>query len=61
MYNCHYQFEVSITAICVDSQKWGILRGLYVPPFSFKEHDLMLCHSGFGCFEGYNAVPLKLV
>ena len=23
MYNCHYQFEVSITAIYVDSQMWG--------------------------------------
>ena len=34
MYNWHYQFEVSITAICVESQsqKWGIFKGLYVPP-----------------------------
>ena len=24
MYNCHYQFVVSITAINVDSQMWGI-------------------------------------
>ena len=45
MYNCHYQFEVSITAIYIDSQMWGISKGSYVhaPLFYFKEHNLMLC------------------
>ena len=49
MYNCHYQFKVSLSTICGDSQKWG----LYVcPPFSFKEHDLMLCHFSLAALKG---------
>ena len=44
MYNCRYQFEVSITAICVDSQ-WGYFLGACMyTPFSFKEHNIVLCH-----------------
>ena len=59
MYNCDYQFDVSITAICVDSQKkkkmgyiYGSACTLYVPPFSFKEHDLMLCHFCLAALKG---------
>ena len=35
MYNCHYQFEVSITAIYIDSQMWGIayVVFLYTPHY----------------------------
>ena len=56
MYNCHYQFEVCITAICVDSQsnrESGVfLRVCMYPPFSFKEHDLVLCHFCLAALKG---------
>ena len=45
------QLGVNIAAICIDSPVDGVFSGIhvctqvltYVPPFSFKEHDLMLC------------------
>ena len=44
MYNCHYQFGVSITAICIDSQMNGFRGSICTPHHSLKKHDLMLCH-----------------
>ena len=53
MYNCHYQFEVSITAICVDREKVGYFLGVSMyPPFSFKEHDLVLHHFNLAALKG---------
>ena len=46
MYNCHYQFGVSLMAICIDSQMNGFrgcFRGSVCTPHSLKEHNLVLC------------------
>ena len=45
VYNCHYQFGVSLTAIFIDSQMvCVVLGGLYAqPPHYLREHNLVLC------------------
>ena len=64
VYNCHYQFGVSLMAISIDSQNaWFVLWALYAHPPFFKG-SITLCSvfSGWlslllGCFEGYKAIP----
>ena len=43
MYNCHFQFGVSLMAISIDSQMNGFRGSVCTPPHSLKEHNLMLC------------------
>ena len=43
-----YVYQLSVVIV-----KSGVfLRGMYVPPFFFKEHNLMLCHFNLAALKG---------
>ena len=67
--NCHYQFGVSIMAICIDSQMKGFFQGVCMyttSPFFEGAEPCALSVSTWlsfllGCYEGYKAIPPLLV
>ena len=64
MYNCHYQFGVSVTAICIDSQMNGFRGSVCTPhPFFKGACNLMLrcfCLAVIICLAALKGIKASL-